>query len=754
MEKSDMIKQAVDMGNIPCAIAIFKAENLGLVYANDAYKNIFDANNCEYLNILPEDADKLRHHLKASAPTVLEYRFIDKNGRLKCAYMMTEKMGDGYVSAAMFADTAIDGVYRVYKEALSNDKILVMEINVDDDTCRIIKNGIGTVVYTTDFSKNISNTVFENQKDVQYIMDDSETEPYALKLRCGDDDEWNWYILYKNIVCGENGRYIYATLCNIDNQKQTEENLRSKIKIDPLTKVYSREAGKEKIENELILGRNRADYALFVLDIDNFKMINDTFGHLYGDAMLSMAAGCIKSAVDEDDIVGRFGGDEFFVFVRKADFDTIMAKADRINKSVLSMRANISDDNDIACSIGIALGSETENTYQELFEKADIALYKAKNEGKNRVVIYNDDMKGETGGSLCYDRDDDNENKTQSHDLTRVALEIAARSTSFQNAVHMIMRHIGLSLDVDDVKIMRVRYEDDRVSIEHHWSKVKNVAERDNRTGYYLHQDIDNLRRLFEKEPLFVVSEASKDGFSPKFVHELDKLNNKSVIYSSSLTRDKSFFYLVLSCFTPDRQWSTETRKMIGDLTKVLVVYLQKNLTEVVFPDDDPMTVEPHTKLLYYDKFMEQSGLVRKLAQENGERSVLIYADFSNAYLFKREYGSHNIDRVFVNYAASINRLVRDNRNKYISCHIYGTTQYISLIRCKNTVDEVKAHILEFNRDFCTVQKETYPDFDFVINAAIGEVKPNVQMDIVLDDLRIKARQNPYPAECTCYVLE
>lgn len=748
------VKQDINNSNIPCAMVVFKADDFRILYSNDMYNTTFSLDDSEYLNVLSEDMQIIKEQIKIQNTATIEYRFVDKTGNLKCAYMTLKNIDDNYVVAAVCPESTVNGVYRVYKEALNNNKIMVMETDIENDTCRIMSNGVGQAVFIGNFSENGTDVVFNKREDIDYILDMENTEPYVLKIRMYDEDEWRWYMLYKNIVTDESGKFVFGALCNIDNQKKTEETLISKIKIDPLTKVYSREAGKEKIEETLIVSQKRSDYALFVLDIDNFKMINDTFGHLYGDAVLTMAASSIKSSVDTEDIVGRFGGDEFFVFVKNSDADTIMKKADKINKSILSMRTNISDDNDIACSIGIAMGSDGADTYQELFEKADIALYKAKNEGKNRIIAYTDDMRGEKGGSLCYEQDDANENKTQSHDLTRVALEILARSTSFQNAVHMIMRHIGLSLDVDDVKIMRVKYDDSRVSIEHHWSKVENVAERDNRTGYYLHEDVVNLRKLFEKEPLFVVSEASRDGFSDKFIHELEKLSNKSVVYASSLTRDNSFFYIILSCFNPNRKWNEETRKMISDLTKVLVVYLQKNLTEVVFPDDDPMAIEPHTKLLYYDKFLEQSELLRKLVMESKDNVALIHADFSNAYVFAKKYGMHCIDRIFVEYSAKINKASNARRESYISSHIYGTTQFISLVRYKTDIDDVKNQILEFNDTFCKAQKNSYPDFEFFIDTAVCRLDKDASIPIRLDDLRLAKRTLGEPSECTCYVIE
>ena len=79
--------------------------------------------------------------------------------------------------------------------------------------------------------------------------------------------------------------------------------------------MLNRETAIEKIRERLKTQKMNEECAFIVLDIDNFKNINDTFGHLYGDAVIAMVAGSIKSTLDSKDIIGRFGGDEFLVYI-------------------------------------------------------------------------------------------------------------------------------------------------------------------------------------------------------------------------------------------------------------------------------------------------------------------------------------------------------------------------------------------------------------------------------------------------------
>lgn len=748
-------------GFISCGIAEFDADNrFRVLNADDEYKAVFGKKG-ELLDICGEDVCFLRDKLSNEQNVVntgAHIRYESKDGNIKYAYMIFLRREKNIVTAAVFDITEYDG-YKEYRKILQNDKIILLEADINNDICKIVSDGGKTEVVIEEFSKNAAGSTFENAKDVQHILEcENCEEPVVVKLKMPSDKSAEWYMMYKSIAKNDKGEpdRIIGVLCNIDEQKRTQQDLIAKIEIDPLTKVYNRETAKQRIEKYLCDNKEQQNYALFMLDLDNFKIINDTFGHLYGDAVLSMTAGCIKSSVDEDDIVGRFGGDEFFVFITNSDYDTVMEKARNINKTILSMRKNISDDNDISCSIGVAHGGE-DDTYEKLFRMADIALYKSKNSGKNSITEYTQDMSNDARGSLDYEQiqDDENENKTKSHDLVHIAIEIAARSTSVQNAVHMIMRHIGLELDVDDVKIMRVNFEEDMISIEHHWNKVENVAERDNRTGYYIHDDIVNLRKKFEEKPLFVVGEETRIGFSEKFSNELKKLQQKSVVYSSNLTNEKSFFYLILSCFKNERVWDKKTMETVSEITKILLGYLIKNYKGKIITDNDPLVTEPHTKLLYYDKFFEQSELIRKLAAESGQKVAVIHTDFQHMNRFDRIYGIRAGEMILIEYAAAINRKNRElDKNVCIATHVYGTDRFISLVRYRGDIDEVVRRLKQFNAHFCKRQSDNFPGYELIIKSGVCRVqKLDMLWDKIDDAYRLKQVCGEL-TECECFLEE
>ena len=128
---------------------------------------------------------------------------------------------------------------------------------------------------------------------------------------------------------------------------------------------------------------------LFMLDLDNFKEINDGLGHLYGDAVISETALRLKSLFRDSDIIGRLGGDEFAIFISNVSTRSFVENK---AKSICScVSAPVLFDNipkSIGCSVGIAFSSDECRTFKDLYAKADKALYDAKSKGKNRYEFF------------------------------------------------------------------------------------------------------------------------------------------------------------------------------------------------------------------------------------------------------------------------------------------------------------------------------------------------------------------------------
>lgn len=189
-------------------------------------------------------------------------------------------------------------------------------------------------------------------------------------------------------------RFI-GTVLNITEQKQTEAQLIHDVFHDSLTGLPNRALFVERLEQALALTKRHSDYrfAVLFLDVDRFKVINDSLGHIIGDQLLTALARRLERCLRAGDTVARLGGDEFTILLDDIkDLNDVKNVANRINVA-LTGAFNLGGNEVITTvSIGIALGTSTYNLSEELIRDADIAMYRAKALGKARYEIFDFSM--------------------------------------------------------------------------------------------------------------------------------------------------------------------------------------------------------------------------------------------------------------------------------------------------------------------------------------------------------------------------
>jgi len=166
--------------------------------------------------------------------------------------------------------------------------------------------------------------------------------------------------------------------------KDTQKNLIDQANHDPMTKLYNRRSFYHISKKILHLSqRNLEEVYIIMLDIDNFKTINDTYGHDTGDKVIIELAKSLEKNIRKSDIAARWGGEEFIILFPNTNEKGALTKAENIRKSVASLKVK---NVQFTVSIGVALFDYTEDSkIDDTIKKADYALYEAKNSGKNKV---------------------------------------------------------------------------------------------------------------------------------------------------------------------------------------------------------------------------------------------------------------------------------------------------------------------------------------------------------------------------------
>jgi diguanylate cyclase (GGDEF)-like protein len=173
-------------------------------------------------------------------------------------------------------------------------------------------------------------------------------------------------------------------MAGLQKLRRSQAALARLVTQDALTTVLNARAFAERLGQEL--DRNRRyprPLALLYMDLDNFKIINDTHGHQTGDAVLRLVADAMRSSVRTADVVGRLGGDEFAVLMPETDAQLANEVAKRL---VASLRTVFKGTPNVTASIGVVACTATDASTDDLLGRADQAMYDAKKMGKDRVV--------------------------------------------------------------------------------------------------------------------------------------------------------------------------------------------------------------------------------------------------------------------------------------------------------------------------------------------------------------------------------
>lgn len=236
-----------------------------------------------------------------------------------------------------------------------------------------------SLIYPEDKSKFYSLDVVNNPYN--------ETEIRVKKA----DGEYIWCKIRMSTVYDKDKKAIriIGKIIDVDASRKEKQQLIEKTKRDVMTGLYNKLVTEKLITEELEKAPQGSLFAFIFFDVDNFKQINDEYGHIRGDNVLSRISEEIRKMFRSSDIIGRIGGDEFVIFLKDLpNEEHALIKA----QSVLSIiSANFSGQNNglnVSVSIGISFYNKDGTTYRELFEKADIALYASKKAGKKTYTVY------------------------------------------------------------------------------------------------------------------------------------------------------------------------------------------------------------------------------------------------------------------------------------------------------------------------------------------------------------------------------
>ena len=216
-----------------------------------------------------------------------------------------------------------------------------------------------------------------------------------IRIRCVNGFYY-WYRLIGTVVRDKSGlalRFV-GNIVNVDDEMNREQLLQQREDEDTLTGLLNKNAFESCVSRLLATSRNDDLFAFYIINLDNFKKVNDTMGHLIGDKILIDTARKLDLIFTDQDYVGRIGGDEFAAFLRLSDEAKLVgdkiigAKAKAICTKLNETYSDGVNEVNVSSSVGVAIYPEHGIKYSELFKNAGSVLDTAKNSGKNQYRIF------------------------------------------------------------------------------------------------------------------------------------------------------------------------------------------------------------------------------------------------------------------------------------------------------------------------------------------------------------------------------
>ena len=308
------------------------------------------------------------------------------------------------------------------------------------------------------------------------------------------------FIKGRTILNSHNEPIVLGCIQRLDNSSSSRsEYLHSEYDKDITTGLLTKKAIIEYTEN-LLHRKPKHNVNICILDIDNFKQVNDTLGHLFGDEVLATVSETIKNTVAGNGLVGRIGGDEIFIVLEGLNYLSDLRGVLR------SVRSNVEwaykDRKDIpkvTCSIGVSTYPTDALVYDDLFKIADKMLYRAKQKGKNRYIIYEQAVHGDvlSEGSSVSSPVSLGQKKNKQH-LVMKMLEYLARQSGAPFST--VLREIGDTFDLDEIYLF---YGDvHKVMMENYWNAAGKEAPAEPSVDYV---NEENFVHIYNEHGMAVI---------------------------------------------------------------------------------------------------------------------------------------------------------------------------------------------------------------------------------------------------------
>ena len=510
------------------------------------------------------------------------------------------------------------------------------------------------------------------------------TAEYRLRQGGKESGKYAYFRTYYQSIADYDGKisHIIGRSYDISTERAVREKLLREVQLDPLTRIYNKTASGE-IVDAFLEKSTQGTHVLYVIDIDDFKKINDTFGHTVGDMVISDIATLIREQFTDEAVVGRVGGDEFMVFVKDTSLQEAEAKAEQLCTNVQKTLSGDGAVIVVTLSVGMAVTGKDGYDYSTLFERADHAMYHIKKNGKNHYGFAGETEEGDCEGKYRTEEKENRRNLVADKEFLNTAFSLLSHARDINGSLNVLLEQIGRKYQMNMVSVFEYAPDGKNMLLTNCWS---------------------DMGQIYEKNILPITWPKLMKAEVGEFVQTTPKWQEWSgnAIPIQSIAAVK-FEYsngktgcIDVGSVEQGKQWRTEEIGTICELSRVVAVFV--TLREKMQEDQQAIHKLKNRDRLtgLYNMEAFRTKLVQLLeAEENPQENTyaLTMVDVNNFSYVNENFGAEMGDSILKEFSRLLER-----KKVMAACRMYS--DYFLVLSKGKSQQEIRRRVKEGNEEF------------------------------------------------------
>lgn len=461
---------------------------------------------------------------------------------------------------------------------------IIFEWNIREDTLLFSHNWVRKFGYEA-VREHISTEIPESSKIhpddmpafIRIMRDMAAGVPYSeTEFRIQDAfHNFIWCRVRATSQYDASGQPVKAVgvIVDIDADKKQREQLMAQAWHDQLTGLLNREAARRQAAR-LMDEADGAPMLFLIIDLDDFKGVNDRYGHLYGDTVLADMAGMLRRLFREEDVLARIGGDEFLVCMPGGSREEV---ENRLTELWPLLNIGRTSGPRLSCSAGVSCFPQDGRDFTTLYRKADCALYQIKRSGKRGVCFYRPEMEQTLSGEAPLSAANaaiDSDSSAVSERLGQYVFRMLYQSMDVEHAVQQLLEIVGRAYDVSRVYIFESSEDCERCSNTFEWCADGVEPELERLQGLSYKEDLGDYLANFDAEGIFYCRDISQ--LNQKLYKILAPQGICSVLQCAIMDDGVFRGYVGFDDCRENRSWTKEQIASLTLIASVLSTFLLK----------------------------------------------------------------------------------------------------------------------------------------------------------------------------------